>query len=252
METGLKVAVLGGSGAAGTAIAAELGRRGHDVRALSRGAAGASRVDVTTGEGLEGALAGVDVLIDALNGSSPRVRDARPVLVDGVTRALTAARDGGVNAVVSLSIVGAADVPLGYYGIKVEQEGVVREGGLPWTIVRATQFHSLVAMWFGAAARLGVVPAPRGVLQPVDQAVVAVAVADTVERFQPGATPAVGGPRIEPIAELAGSWRSRRGLRRPLLPLPAVGKMMKAIAAGALTDPSARREGTTFEQWLSA
>lgn len=246
----MRVGVLGGTGRAGSAAADALAQRGHDVRALARGASGSARIDVRSGDGLAAALEGLDVLVDALNAPWQRPRDASATMVDGLGRALRAAREAGIAHVVSLSIVGAARVPIAYYRVKVEQERVVRDCGLPWTIVRATQFHSLVALAFAASARYGMVLAPRGVVQPVDAREVGAAVADAVERPAAGETRAFAGPEIVPIRELARAYRERRARRRPVVPLPALGTAMRAIAAGALTDASAPRGDVTFAQWL--
>lgn len=244
----MNVGVLGGTGVAGAALVGELRGRGMRVRAFARRGSNSDRLDVETGEGLEGALAGTDVLVDTLNGPP---RNSAPVLVDGLGGVLRAASSAGVGHVVSLSIVGAARVPLAYYRVKVAQEDLVRNAGLPWTIVRSTQFHGLVAAAFAKCARAGVLLAPRGALQPVDPREVAVALADAVERREPGATDVIAGPEIVEIAELARSFRGARGLRRPVIPVPAAGAALGAVAAGALTDADAPRGAVTFDRWLA-
>jgi uncharacterized protein YbjT (DUF2867 family) len=246
------IGVLGGTGVAGSAVAEELRRRGHEVRVLGRRVDGPGRVDVESGAGLPDAVAGLDVLVDALNGRSPRPRDASAVLVAGLGRALAAAREAGVGHVVSLAIVGAERVPLGYYRVKVEQERVVRACGIPSTIVRATQFHGLIDDAFAATARAGVLLAPRGELQTVDPHEVAAVVVAAAEAAEPGGDQAIAGPEITPIAELARAWREHRGVRRPVLRLPAVGPLLRAVARGELVDPGARRGSVTFRAWLTA
>jgi uncharacterized protein YbjT (DUF2867 family) len=236
------VGVLGATGTAGSATMSELRARGHDVAGLRR-----PDVDVVTGQGLDTAFAGLDAVVDCLNAPP---KGARAVLVDGVRRALAAAADAGVAHAVSLSIVGCDRVPLGYYRVKVEQEAAVRAAPLATSVVRATQFHGLVDYTFRATRRAGVLPAPRGVLQPVDIRDVAAAVADTVERG-PGANVTLAGPEILDIRELARSWRAARGSRRPVLPLPAAGAVLRAIAAGGLTDPGAPRGTRTWADYLA-
>jgi uncharacterized protein YbjT (DUF2867 family) len=189
----------------------------------------------------------LDALVECLNGPP---RDARPVLVDGVRRVLVAAAEAGVGHAVSLSIVGCERVPTKYYAVKVEQEAVVREAPLPATIVRATQFFGLVDFAFSATARAGVIPAPRGVLQPVDVRDVAVVVADAVERG-PGEDMTITGPEVISIRDLARTWKAARSSRRPVLPLPAAGGVFRAIAAGGLTEPLAPRGTRTWGDYLS-
>ncbi|MFZ0004087.1 MAG: NAD(P)H-binding protein, partial [Trebonia sp.] len=159
----MRIAIAGGTGTLGRPVAAELSERGHEVRVLSRHAP-EYQVDLTTGAGLAAALDGCQVVVDA---SSSPPRTAAAVLVAGNRRLLDAGREAGVEHHVCVSIVGCDRLPIGYYRVKTEQEDVVVQGPVPWTIVRATQFHELIAGFFGAAARYGVVPAPRGVLQPI-------------------------------------------------------------------------------------
>src|SRR3954447_26460051 len=153
----MRVGVLGATGTAGSAVAAELLSRGHEVLRLGR--RGADRqADVVSGEGLDEAFAGLDAVVECLNAKGTKPAVVRPVLIDGVRAALAAAAGAGVDHAVSLSIVGCDRVPMAYYKVKVEQEGVVREAGLPTTVVRATQFHQLVDFALGATKRLGIIP----------------------------------------------------------------------------------------------
>jgi uncharacterized protein YbjT (DUF2867 family) len=146
----MRIAVAGGTGTLGVPVVEELRRLGDEVRVLSRRSA-KFPVDLTTGAGLDEAVAGCEVVIDASNNSSPR--GAKATLVDGTQRLLDAARAAGLQHVVSISIVGCERAPMSYYKVKSEQERLVAEGSVPWSIVRATQFHELVAWAFAAAAR---------------------------------------------------------------------------------------------------
>ncbi|MCW2991536.1 MAG: NAD-dependent epimerase/dehydratase [Solirubrobacterales bacterium] len=250
-----EVGVLGATGVAGSAAARELLARGHRVVALGRrpGPEGTAHrpADVVTGEGLAAAFAGLDAVVECLNGPTASAKAAHPVLVTGVAAALAAAAEAGVAHVVSLSIVGCDHVPTAYYGVKVEQEAVVSCAAIPTTIVRATQFHGLVDFLFAATRRLGIVPAPRGVLQPVDPRDVAGALAGAVER---GAGPpmAIAGPEVLAIGELARTWRTARDSRRPVVPVPALGRALRAVAAGGLTDPAAPRGARTWADYLNS
>lgn len=240
------IGVLGGTGRVGAELVDELGRRGHRAVVLSRTAPRTGehrRVDVTSGEGLAAAMGGLDALADVLEGG-------REVLVGGVRRALAAAGEAGVARVVSLSIVGCDRVPLGYYGVKVEQEAVVREGGVPWSIVRATQFHSLVGGTFASAARRGVLPLLRVPLQPLDHRELAPVLADRLEAGPEAGVSELAGPRVERVDELARTWARATGVRRLPLPVPAVGPVLKAVRAGGLTSPGAPRSRVTFAEWL--
>ena len=138
----MRIAVVGATGTAGTPIAAELERGGHEVRRLSRHSE-THPVDLLTGEGLDAALEGCEAVIDASNVNG-RTKQTRELLVDGGRRLLAAEARAGVGHHVCISIVGIEKVPMGYYGVKVEQEEMVRAAGVPWSIVRATQFHQLL------------------------------------------------------------------------------------------------------------
>lgn len=248
----LTIGVLGGTGTAGAAIVHELGRRGHQVRVMSRSAPGPGRIDLTDADTHAGALAGLDVLIDAVNHAGTKEAAVRAVLVDGLGEVLAAADRAGVGHVVSLGIIGAEQVPMGYYRAKVAQEGVVRGGPVASTIVRATQFHQLVATWAAAAAKLRPMLLPKGELQPVDPREVAVVVADAAEARKPGGDRLIAGPAVEPVADLARRWaQATQGGRRRIVTLPAVGGMLRAVARGALTDPAAPRGTRTFDDWLA-
>src|SRR5262245_21673229 len=156
-----RVVVLGATGSLGSAVVGKLTAAGHDVVAASRRSA--TKVDVTTGEGLADALRGADVVVEATNAQAA----AREVLVDGTARLLTAARDAGVKHFVGISIVGIDAAPIAYYRTKVEQEKVIEASPVPWTLLRATQFHDLVPRF--VSGKLGVVLAPVGwKLQPID------------------------------------------------------------------------------------
>jgi uncharacterized protein YbjT (DUF2867 family) len=244
----VRIAVAGGTGTLGAPLAAELRRRGHDVRALSRRSA-EFPVDLTTGAGLDGALTGCQVVIDASNNSSPR--GAKGLLVDGSARLLAAGREAGVSHHVCISIVGCDRTPLGYYKVKTEQERVTLDGPLPWSIVRATQFHELVAWGFGAAARFGVLPLPRARLQTVAAIEVARAVADVAEREPLRGRIEVAGPEVVELRELARRWRAASGRRAALVALPLPGRLGRALREGKLTAAAPDVTGTiTFTDWL--
>jgi uncharacterized protein YbjT (DUF2867 family) len=244
----MQIAVTGGTGTLGREVVAELAGRGHSVRVLSRSAP-QHRVDLSTGEGLAAALDGVDAVVDAANGKPGR--DARAVLVDGTRRLLEAGAAAGVGHHVGVSVVGAERVPWGYYKVKVAQEGVVRAGAMPWSIVRATQFHPLLAGVFARAARARLLPGPTFPLQPVDPREVAAAIADAVEAGPSQGTSDFAGPERRTVRELARTWREQTGRQAVLVPLALPGAAGRALRAGGLTDPDASIGRTTFAQWLT-
>lgn len=246
----MRVAVSGATGSIGAPIAGALADRGHEVRALSRRAP-EFPVDLQSGAGLEAALEGCEVVVDAAN-AGPAEGPARAVLLDGNARLIEAARAAGVGHVLSMSIVGIERVPLPYYRVKVEQEALIEDSGLEFTIVRATQFHGLIDMLFAAAGRYHVLPGIAARLQPVDPDEVARVVAEVAEGGPVGGRVSVGGPVIHELRELAALWRSARGRRALIARLPLPTELGRALRDGALTDMRADHLGErTFTDWLS-
>ena len=244
----MRIAVVGGTGTLGKPVTAELARRGHEVRVLSRRSK-QFPVDLASGQGLDKALAGCDAVVDA----SSSQRNARQIMVEGAARLLAAEQRAGVGHHVCISIVGCDQAPLGYYRVKVDQERAVTQGPVPWTIVRATQFHELVGGVFTAAARYRVLPASVLPVQPVAAADVARVLADTAESDPSGGRISVAGPQISSLRDLARSWLTATGRSALLIPVPLPGRPGRALRTGALTTRNPDVTGaTTFAQWLTS
>jgi uncharacterized protein YbjT (DUF2867 family) len=250
----MKVAVVGGTGVLGKPLVATLAARGDEVLALSRTAPrklpdGAShqRVDLTIGDGLAEALAGIEVIVDA---SSSRPRNAGPVLVEGTKRLLRAGAEAGVRHYVGISIVGCERVPMAYYKVKVEQEEAIAAGAIPWSLLRATQFHTLIDHLFKQDARFGIVRSGSARFQPIDPPLVAERMAGAAHADPAGRLPDVAGPEVLTLSELAKAWR-RAGHRALPLRFPMIGPIGRPLREGALCNPDAAAGGRTFEQWLA-
>lgn len=250
----MRVAVVGGTGVLGSSVVAELAARGDEVRVLSRSPAVAlpdgalqRRVDLATGEGLGEGLDGVEVVVDASNA----LKEARDVLDEGTKRLLRTEAEVGVGHHVAVSIVGCDRVPIAYYRAKVAQERAVESGAVPWTLLRATQFHSLLDRVFERVARFGVLPAGAAQLQPVEPAIVARRLSDAVHEGPSGRLPDISGPQIATLTELGRAWRLAGGRRLLPLRIPTIGKVGRAVRDGALCDPAAAVKGPSFEEWLA-
>jgi uncharacterized protein YbjT (DUF2867 family) len=245
----MEIGVLGGRGVAGSAAVAELERRGHTVRVLSR----ATGFDVTADPVATEPLRGLDAIVETLNPSKTTTAAARAVLVDGVRRTLEAASAAGVKHVVSLSIVGTQAIPIGYYRVKNEQEAVVQGGPVPATIVRGTQFPQLFDAAWSATRKIGFIPALRGTVAPLDPRDLAVALADAVEAGPDGPREVeLRGPEIFELTDLARSWKAANGSKRPVLRLPNVLAATRVIASGALANPAVPAATRTWSDWLAA
>jgi uncharacterized protein YbjT (DUF2867 family) len=246
----MRIAIVGGAGTLGRHITLELAERGHEVRVLSRSSP-QYPVDLVSGRGLAAALAGCAVVVDASNASAPK--RAAQVLVAGSRHLLAAGERAGATHHVGISIVGCERIPVGYYRVKTEQEQVIERGPMPWSIVRATQFHELADMALTAAGKWRVLPIPAMRLQTVAAAEVARVVADVAEGEPDRGRIQIAGPQVTTAAELARTWKSISGRRALSVPVPVPGKLGRELRAGALTAPQADVIGSqTFADWLSA
>ena len=256
----VRILVIGGTGVAGRETAAELVRRGHDVAVLSRrggdGPPGTTPFagDLVTGDGLPAALAGTECVVDCANVAALK-RATAVEFFGSTTRRLNAlARQSKVTHHVVLSIVGIDKVPLGYYAGKLAQEQALRDGPVPGTVLRATQFHEFVGQ-FGARLRIGPLHlTPDLLMQPVAMSEVAQALADLVEAGPgTGRAPDVAGPRRERLPDLTRRLRRHQGRRAAVLRVPLTGGYGRAVRAGGLLpEPGAVLRGPTFTDWLAS
>ena len=250
----MNVLVTGGTGVLGRQVVMLLRQSGHRARILSRHTRGhvdAIQGDIRSDDAVAKAVAGMDAVVHAASaGREPM--SIRAVDVDGTRRLLAAAKAEGVRHFVYISIVGADRVRYRYYAAKVSAENLVREGSVPWSILRATQFHGFVAAMLKGFARLpGVVAVPlRWKLQPVDSTEVAARVVE-VALGEPMAQLAdFGGPEVCELRELAEAWMHTRGDHRRLVNLRVPFRAGAQIEAGGLTCPEHRDGKITFQQFL--
>jgi uncharacterized protein YbjT (DUF2867 family) len=245
----VKIAVAGGTGTVGRQVVAVAQERGHDVRVLSR----SNDVDLMTGAGLNGALVGVQSVVDTANLSTTSGK-ASVAFFQHTTRVLLAAEQrAGVGHHVALSIVGVDRAPDGYYAGKVAQEALVEAGAVPWTIQRTTQFHDFAAQLF-AGAKVGPLHlAPRMRTQPVSTREVAERLIDRVEAGPSGRVADLAGPREESPVEMIRAYARAIGHRGwiPAVSLP--GALGRAQRDGSLlAAPDAIRGRQTFAEWIAA
>jgi uncharacterized protein YbjT (DUF2867 family) len=244
----MKVVVIGGSGLIGKKLVAILRRQGHEVLAASP----SSGVNSLTGEGLAQALAGANVVVDVTN--APSWEDAAVMaFFDTSTRnLLTAERAAGVGHHVALSVVGADRMPdSGYMRAKVNQEGLIQAGGVPYSIVRATQFFEFLGGIADSGADGDAVRLSTAPMQPLAADDVAAALADVAIGAPLNATAEVAGPEKMSIAEFVGRFLAARGDKRTVIADPQAtyyGAVMgpRGIAPGA----NPRLGPTRFEEWF--
>ncbi|MBB5926833.1 uncharacterized protein YbjT (DUF2867 family) [Streptomyces echinatus] len=197
----MKIVVIGGTGLIGSQVVALVRARGHEAVAASP----STGVDTLTGQGLAEALKGADVVVDVSNSPS---FDAEPAL-DFFTRSARhmteAEKEAGVRHPVTLSIAGVDQVPgYGYYRAKVAQEEAVRDSGVPYSIVRATQFFEFIAPVMDMSTEGGQVRMPSTRLRPIAAADVASAVAEAAQGEPSNGVRSIAGPEIQRLEERAG------------------------------------------------
>ena len=253
------ILVTGGTGTLGRQLLPRLRDAGRDLRVLSRhGHASGNGIeyvtgDLLTGEGIGPAVAGAEIIVHCAGG---RTGD------DEATRNLVQAASGaGVPHLVYISVVGADRIPLvsgldrtmfGYFGSKLAAERVVADSGLPWTTLRATQFHDLILTVAQQLARLPVMPVPAGFrFQPVDAGEVADRLAELALGPPAGLVPDLAGPRIYAMSDLLRGYLRARGKHRAMVPLPIPGRAARIVRAGANLAPGPAMGHRTWEDFLA-
>lgn len=239
-----RIAVAGGTGTVGRHVVESVRRLGAEAVVISR----SSGVDLTTGAGLDKNLEGVDAVIDVTNILTQNRRRATAFFETSTRHLLAAEERQDVGHHVLLSIVGIDRVGFGYYQAKVAQEELVRQGPIPWTILRATQFHEFAKQMLGDG-RVAVVPSM--LIQPV----AAQDVADELLRLATapaaGMAPEIAGPREERVPDMARRLASATGSRSLVLPVPLPGGAGRGMRTGALLPADPGPRGTrTFDEWL--
>jgi uncharacterized protein YbjT (DUF2867 family) len=245
-----EILVTGGTGSLGSKVVDRLSRSGEDVRVMSgSGRAGTIRGDLLTGEGLEEAVEGVGTIIHCA--SSP-IRKARQVDVEGTRRLLQAASRAGVSHFVFISIVGVDRNPYyTYFRVKLEAERLVGRSEVPWTILRATQFHEFVLKQIRFLERGPLALVPKGfLLQPIETGEVADRLVELALSKPAGRVPDVGGPEVRTVLDLARSYLQAAGRRKRVLEIPLPGKTARAWRQGAQLAPDHRYGRTTWEEFL--
>ena len=258
-STQAPVLVTGGTGTLGRQVVDRLRRAGRQVRILSRRPAdiepGVELVvgDISTGENVDRALAGVETVVHCAGSAKGDDTKAR-VLVEAAKRA-------NVRHIVYISVVGADRTPIdgpidramfGYFGAKHAAERIIAESGIGWTTIRATQFHDLTLKTLEQLAKMPIMPVFGGMsFQPVDSGEVADRLTDLALGDPAGLVPAIGGPKIYPMDELARSYLAATGRRKPVFGMPIFGAAASAQKSGVNLAPERATGRRTWEEFLA-
>ena len=253
------ILVTGGTGTLGRLVVARLRDTGCDVRVLSRrhheAADGIEFVtsDLATGEGIQPAVDGARTIVH-LAGSPKGDEDKARNLVRAASRA-------GAAHLVYISVVGADRIPIGsrvdramfgYFGSKLAAERIVADSGLPFTTLRATQFHDLILTVAQQMAKLPVVPVPAGFrFQPVDADEVAARLVELTLGEPAGLVPDMGGPRAYRVADLLRGYLRASHRRRLIAPVWLPGKAARVFRAGGNLAPEQAVGHRTWEAFLA-
>jgi uncharacterized protein YbjT (DUF2867 family) len=235
------ILVTGGTGILGRHVVSLLREAGHEIRVLSRrhnpSVQGIEFVagDLAKGDGIERAVQGAEMVLH-LAGTSKGDDVKAQHLVRAALRV-------GRPHLVYISVVGADRIPIvsavdramfGYFGSKHAAERIFAESSLPWTTVRATQFHDPILMTARQMSRMPVIPVPSGFrFQPIDIAEVAARLVELALGNPAGRVPDMAGPRVYPMKDLVRSYLKAHRKHRALLSLKLPGKAARAFRDGA-------------------
>jgi uncharacterized protein YbjT (DUF2867 family) len=244
----MRIAVAGGSGLVGRAVLEVVAREGHDGVAVSRSAG----IDVLSGNGLEGALAGCHAVIDVLNTSDNEDDAPRRFFTAATQSLLVAERAAGVPHHVVLSIVGVDRVRHNPHSVgKQHQERLARSGPIPATIVRAAQFHDFAGMVVSWTRNGDSAFVPPLLVQPIDigdvaEVLVEVAAAPPCDRPLE-----VAGPERQALVDMARRTLRARGDCLRLTTGWEEPFDVEMAGDVFLPGPDARIASSTFDDWLT-
>jgi uncharacterized protein YbjT (DUF2867 family) len=252
MPSAKKIAVAGATGRVGHHVTDILTERGHDVVPMSR----SQGVDVITGDGLAAALAGVECVIDAIAGPSPEQQAATAFFTTAARNLHQAGRRAGVRRIIVVSVIGTDRFTAGYGPAKIAHEQAHLSGPIPVRVLRAAQFHELVAQLVDSGTQGDIAYVPRMRTQLVAARAVAEVLADLVTGSGPAQAPfiEVAGPREESMVEMAELLAARRGHPGKIEGVsdPADPDRELNENGALLPGSGAILTGPTFEGWLDS
>ncbi|WP_102143942.1 SDR family oxidoreductase [Mycobacterium hubeiense] len=245
------VLVTGATGTLGHRVVPEATAAGHKVRALSRrehvGYTGVhwARGDLLKGDGLDAAVDGIDVVVHC----ATQPIGSKDVVA--TTNLIAAAKRARVGHIIYVSIVGIDRIPLPYYKTKLRAEEALAASGVGHTVLRATQFHDLIATIFAIQWFSPVLWALRGArFQPIDTHDVATRLVELIDTEPVGRAPDIGGPEVHSHADLGQMFLTARGSRRKVVGVGLRGKIVAGYRSGANLVPDNPVGTVTFADYL--
>jgi uncharacterized protein YbjT (DUF2867 family) len=244
----MKIVVIGGTGRIGSKVVKNLKEKGHEAIA----AAPNTGVNTITGEGLKEAMAGTQVVIDLAN--SPSFED-RAVLkffeTSGRNLLAAEAAAGGIRQHVALSIVGDDRSDNGYFRAKVAQEKLIETSGIPYTIIRSTQFLEFLGGIAASSTDGNIVRLSPGLFQPIAADDVAAIVADVALAPPRNGIVEIAGPERAPFNEIVARYLQAVGDPRKVVSDPEARYYGSRVEERSLVPLGEARLGRiTFDEWL--
>jgi uncharacterized protein YbjT (DUF2867 family) len=243
----MRIVVVGGTGLIGSRLVAALKRQGHDALP----AAPDTGVNTLTGEGLPEALAGADVVVDVAN--SPSFEDAAVMAFFQTSgrNLLAAEKAAGVGHHIALSIVGADHLASGYMRAKIVQEELIKASGVPYTILRSTQFFPFIDGLLKSVLVDGGLHLPKALVQPIHADDVVATLAELAGSSPANGTLEIGGPKAISFERFAEAYLSAKGDLRPVVADPATPYFGAVLEERSLLPgPNPRLGKIRFEEWL--
>ena len=249
MKTKLKIVVIGGSGLIGTKVVNHLREEGHEVFAASP----STGVNTITGEGLAEALKGAHVVVDVANSPNWEDKAVLEFFETSSRNLLSAEASAGVRHHVALSVVGTERLlESGYFRAKMAQENLIKASGVPYTIVRATQFFEFVGAIAQLSTQGNTVRLPAALFQPIAAKDVAAFVAEAAVAEPVNEMIEVAGPKAMSLDEAARQFLKANNDPRTVTADPSARYYGVEINDRSLTPGAHPRVGTTrFDDWLS-
>ena len=244
----MKIVVIGGTGLIGSKLVTLLRERGHEVVAASP----STGINALTGEGVREALAGAQVVVDVAN--SPSFEDAAVMhFFETSSRTLLEAEKAvGVTHHVALSVVGTDQLQAsGYFRAKLVQEQLIESAGIPYSIVRATQFFEFIEGIAQFGTEGDTVRLPPAYMQPIVSEDVAALLADVAVASPANGTLDIAGPDRIRMDDLVGMLLKSKNDSREVIADPEATYFGTPLEENTLTPIGAARLGSTrFEDWL--
>lgn len=246
----MKIVVIGGSGLIGSRTVALLREAGHEVIAASP----STGVNTLTGEGLSEALAGAEVVVDVANSPSFEPQAVLAFFETSGNNLLAAERTAGVRHHVALSIVGTDRMPdNGYFQAKLAQEKLIEDSGIPYSIVRATQFMEFLGAIAVSSVVDGSVRLPAGLFQPIAADDVAAIVAETATNAPRGGHFDIAGPDRAPFDRIIARYLAAIGDSRSVVSDPQARYFGGTVVETSLVPLGEARLGRiSLDDWLRA